>query len=256
MESHMLLQLTDLHLVASGALRPGVDPLANLDIAVELITSSASRPEAIILTGDLVDGGDPASYALLRQRTDIIRAATGAQVVFMPGNHDDRRAFRECLLDTEPSDAPIDQVHWLGGLRVISLDTVIPGSDGGSLTSPQLDWLGSLLATPAPDGTILALHHPPADSPIVPMAAIGLADRDRLESVIEGSDICLVIAGHNHHAGSAMFGRIPLWMGPALAYTADTMTEERFVGRPGSAFSRIDVCERKTLVTVVPVVSK
>jgi len=253
---HLLFQLSDLHLVAAGWLRPGVDPLENLDRAIELIVTSPSRPDGVLLTGDLADTGDATAYGLLLERVERLSAATGAGAVFIPGNHDERATFGRRLLGREQpdgSDTPIDQVHWFGELRVISLDTVIPGVDDGRLRDEQLSFLRDELATPAPDGTVLALHHPPVSSPIRSLAGMALAHPEGLADVISGTDVCLVVAGHNHHASAGMLGQVPVWVGPALSYRCDVLVEDEYVGLPGSAFTRIDVIDHEPLVTVVPV---
>ncbi|MHB1509464.1 MAG: metallophosphoesterase family protein [Acidimicrobiales bacterium] len=254
--NHLFLQLSDLHIVDRGPLPMGADPLANLDLAIDVIEASPSRPDGFLLTGDLADSGTPLAYSLLRGRIERLAGLSGAPVVVVPGNHDDRAAFRLELLGSyaaELTDTPIDQVHWFRGLRVISLDTVIPAHDGGTLREAQLRRLRDELATPARDGTILAMHHPPVASPIRSMAAMALDNPDELAAVIEGTDVCLIVAGHNHHASAGMLGRIPVWVGPALSYRSDPLFEDSYKGRRGSAFSRIDVADRQALVTVVPV---
>jgi 3',5'-cyclic AMP phosphodiesterase CpdA len=253
---HLLLQFSDIHLAPSAHHRVLVNSLANLDRAIELIVASPCRPEGILLTGDLADTGDPLAYQLLRERIAGLTAAIGTRAVYVPGNHDDRNVFREHLLppSTGRSAAdPIDQVHFFGGLRVISMDTTVPGTDAGALSGDQLDWLRSQLATPAPDGTVLALHHPPIGSPIEPMAALALAEPARLQAAIESSDVCLVVAGHDHHATAGMLGRVPVWISPALSYRSDALASAEYKPRAGSAFTRIDVIDRRPLVTVVPV---
>jgi 3',5'-cyclic-AMP phosphodiesterase len=256
-ERHLLLQFSDIHLVPDAHLRQLFDPLANLDRAIALITASRVRPEGILLTGDLADTGDPVAYRILSERVDMLTTAVGGAAVFIPGNHDDRKAFREHLFPSMPGDEspddPIDQVHFFGGLRVVSMDTTIPKNDAGSLSQAQLDWLRDELATPAPDGTVLAIHHPPVGSPIEPMARIALAEPERLEAVVQGSDVCLVVSGHDHHASSGMLGGIPVWVSPALSYRSDAMIESKYVALSGSAFTRIDVIDGRPLVTVVPV---
>ncbi|MGD0084381.1 MAG: metallophosphoesterase [Acidimicrobiales bacterium] len=255
-ERHLLLQLSDLHILPTGRLHSLGDPVEHLDRAIDLIKTSSSRPEAVLLTGDLTDAGDPAAYRMLRERIDGLCAATGAAAVFVPGNHDERSAFRTHLLGA-PEDvgheSPIDQVHWFGDLRVISLDSVIPGEDAGSLSEAQLEWLASELASVAPDGTVIALHHPPIHSPISTMDRIGLSDPGGLARVLDGSDVRLIVAGHNHHASAGMLGPVPVWVSPALSYRSDAMDESRYVGLTGSAFTRIDVIDGSPLVTVVPV---
>ena len=77
-----------------------------------------------------------------------------------------RRALRRDL--PEGSAATQDRVHDVAGLRIVSLDTSVPGYHHGELTDDQLAWLADVLATPAPHGTLLALHHPPIPIPMMP----------------------------------------------------------------------------------------
>jgi hypothetical protein len=85
------------------------------------------------------------------------------------------------------------------------------------------------------------------------MAALALAEPERLASAIEGSDVCLVIAGHNHHASSGILAGVPVWAAPSLCYRSHPLVEDAYVPLPGSAFTRIDVVDGRPLVTVVPV---
>jgi 3',5'-cyclic AMP phosphodiesterase CpdA len=251
---HLLFQLSDLHLRAEGRLPSGADPLENLDRAIDLIAASPSRPDGVLLTGDLADDGDPVAYGMLAERIDALTSATGTPVICIPGNHDDRLAFGRQLLGTRgDATGPIDQISWFGGLRVISLDSVVPGKDEGHLTDAQLQWLQGELEVAAPDGTIVAVHHPPITSPIRSMTEIALDDPEDLAGVIDGTDVCLVVAGHNHHGSAGMLRKVPVWVGPALSYRSDPLVEDRYVGLLGSAFSRIDVIDGRPLVTFVPV---
>ncbi len=260
---HLFLQLSDVHLRADASTLRGSDSLGNLDRAIAQIAASPARPQALVLTGDLADRGEPEAYEMLRRRVGRLGEQLGAQVVYLPGNHDDRTAFRRHLLgpasgtgQSDPSDPsdPIRQVHWFGDLRLVSLDTLVPGDDAGALAPSDLDWLAAQLADrQAECGTVVALHHPPITSPIESMAKIALARPGDLEAVVAGSDVSLVLCGHNHHATTGMLGNIPVFAAPALAYRADAMIESQFVGRPSSAFARIDVVDRHPLVTVIPV---
>ena len=93
------------------------------------------------------------------------------------GNHDNRAELRRLLLDEAPSMAPLDRVSMIDGLRIITLDTSVPGHHYGEITAAQLDWLADELATPAPDGTILALHHPPIPSVLDLAVTVELRDQ-------------------------------------------------------------------------------
>jgi 3',5'-cyclic AMP phosphodiesterase CpdA len=252
LRSYLLVQISDIHLTTNGTLPPGVRPRDNLVRALGVLESSGMRPDVILLTGDLANSGDAACYDDLRALVAGSAKPSHATVVYLPGNHDDRPAFRRHLLDLD-GDAPVNQAHWHDGLRVIALDSIVPGHDHGALPDEALDYLRAELATPAPDGTILALHHPPITSPIKPMAAIALRDPGRLRDVIEGTDVRLIVAGHSHHEALGVLGTTPVWVSPATAYRLDTTSTDAYRSYPGSAFSRIDLTPDGPVVTVVQV---
>jgi 3',5'-cyclic AMP phosphodiesterase CpdA len=179
--------------------------------------------------------------------------ALGGEVVYLPGNHDQRSAFRTQLLGQDASSAPINQVHWIGGLRVVLLDSVVTGEDFGELDDGTLAFLSDAIAAPAPDGTVLALHHPPIPSPVRPMARIMLRHPERLAGAIEGSDVRLVLAGHNHHGMTGTLASIPVWVSPATAYEMDVLSRDAIHGVPGASISQIDLSGGDARVSTIRV---
>ena len=57
-----------------------------------------------------------------------------------------------------------------------------------------LRWLAEELASPAPHGTILALHLPPVPSVLDLSVLVELRDQAALAEVLEGSDVRSIIA--------------------------------------------------------------
>lgn len=218
---HFLLHVSDTHFIGDGLLYGGVDVERHLTELLSQFERSHARPEAIVITGDLADQGDPAAYRRLRGIVEPVAVRLGATVIWVMGNHDSRAAVRVCLLDQEPSSDPLDQVHWLGGLRVISLDTSVPGRHRGELTEHQLVWLAAELATPAPEGTILAMHHPPVPSVLDLAVLVELQDQQSLAEVLMGTDVRTVLAGHLHYSTAATFAGIPVSVASASCYTQD-----------------------------------
>jgi 3',5'-cyclic AMP phosphodiesterase CpdA len=254
MGSYLLVQISDIHLTADGSLPPGVRPRDNLVRGLRMLEETGIRPDVFLLTGDLADAGEPACYDDLATTLTAAAAEIGASVIYLPGNHDDRATFRRHLLGGT-GDGPINQTHWRGGLRIIALDSTIPGEDGGALDDQTLSYLRSEISTAAPDGTVVALHHPPFPSPIQPMAKIALRDPERLRDAIAGSDVRIVLTGHNHHEALSTIGSIPVWGSPATAYRGDITSSQVFRKLPGSAFSQIDLSPARTTVTVLPITS-
>lgn len=242
---HFLLHVSDTHFVGEGRLFGLVDAEAHLLALLEQFEAAHARPEAIVFTGDLADKGDPVAYRRLRALVEPIALQIGAELIWVMGNHDDRAAFRASLLDEPPSAEPVDAVHWLGGLRVIALDTTVPGAHHGALSDGQLAWLADELAVPAPEGTILAMHHPPVPSVLDLAVLVELQQQHRLAAVLAGSDVRTILAGHLHYSTTATFAGIPVSVASASCYTQDLAVP------PGSMQSR-DGAQAVNLVHVYP----
>jgi Icc protein len=257
---HTLIQLTDLHLVAEpGELRHGVDPALALARALASVEESGVRPAALLFTGDLADAGEPGAYERLREIVEPVARRLGAPALFAMGNHDDRAALRRHLLGVpvrgEPGDtAPLDHVTWVGGLRIVVLDSTVPGHVHGELSPAQLAWLEAELAEPAPAGTVLALHHPPLPTSSRLSAGIQLQDRATFGAILAGTDVRVVLAGHTHVVSAGAVAGIPVWIGGATSYISDALVPaggERTLNAP--SVSRIDLFADAVVTAAVPV---
>jgi Icc protein len=219
--NHTIIQISDTHLVADGLMHDRVDTAARLERMLAKIEASAWRPELLLLSGDLADHGEAGAYTRLREIIEPVATRLGAQVAWMPGNHDDGETLRRELLGVEPDGRPLDRVVWLGDLRVITLDSTAAPLHHGELADEQLAWLAQQLATPAADGTVLAIHHPPLPSSSDFATALSLREPQRLADVLRGSDVRIVLCGHLHTVIAGTLGGIPVWSGPAMAYYGD-----------------------------------
>lgn len=251
---HFLLHLSDPHLVGGPEpLHGAVDSEARLVQLFEEVLASGARPEAVIFTGDLADRGDPEAYAKLRAIVDPACRGLGAQVIWAMGNHDNRANFRAGLLDQPPSDSPVDHSYYVNGLRIITMDTSVPGFHHGELSEHQLDWLSAELATPAPDGTILALHHPPVPSVLDLAVLVELRGQAALAAVLRNSDVRAILGGHLHYSTTASFAGIPVSVASATCYTQDlNVAVGGTRGRDGGqAFNLVHVYEHTIVHSVV-----
>jgi Icc protein len=220
----VLLHLSDTHLRAAGSRLFGtVDSARYLEDAIAAIEASGIRPDAVVFTGDLADRGESAAYETLRDLVEPFAAALDARLLWVAGNHDDRAALRAVLLDDERTDptAPVDRVDELDGLRIVTLDSTVPGHHHGEITASQLSWLQDVLATPAPLGTVLAMHHPPVPSVLPLASSVELRDQAKLKAVLRGSDVRTILAGHLHYSTFATFAGIPVSVASATCYTQD-----------------------------------
>lgn len=252
---HVVAHLSDPHLLADGVRQYGVvDTEAGVVRALERLAHVDPPPQALVFTGDLADRAEPAAYARLRALVEPAAAAMGAQVVWVMGNHDERAPYSEGLFD-EASDAPQDRVHEVDGLRIVSLDTSVPGYHHGELTNDQLTWLADVLSTPAPHGTLLALHHPPIPVPMLRAAEIiELADQQHLADVLAGTDVRAILGGHFHFSTYSTFAGVPVSVASASCYTSDPAPVARFVsGVDGhQAVTMMHLYADRVVHTIVP----
>lgn len=213
------------------------------------------RPDAVVFTGDLTDLGEPEAYRALREAVEPWAERLGAPVVWVAGNHDERPAMRAALLGAEASEEPVTSVHDLGGLRLIALDSTVPGWHHGDLDRSQLEWLRSELATPAPLGTILALHHPPLPTHIPFFDILELRDQAGLAEAIAGSDVRAILAGHLHYSTSGTFAGVPVSVAAASCYTMDLARPADEVNGmdAGRSFHLVHIWDDTITHAVVPV---
>lgn len=254
---HFILHISDTHFVADNELLHGaVDSDENLRQLFKDFAKAQARPEAIVFTGDLADTGREDAYSRLKALVEPAAAEIGAKVIWVMGNHDTRTPFRRILLDSDAGEESVDMVHDVNGLRIIALDSTVPGHHYGEISDEQFAWLEDVLATPAPHGTLIALHHPPVPSThsmIVEM--FELRDQARFEEAIRGTDVRGILGGHFHFSTFSTFADVPVSVASATCYTQDlNVASGTMRGQNGAqAFNLVHVYDDRVLNTVVPI---
>lgn len=219
--THVIAHISDTHLLGGDRkLFSTVDVAQNLTRILDRLRAGDQHIDALVFTGDLADVAEVDAYQLLRRLVEPVAAEMGAELIWVMGNHDERAPYSRELFDDE-SDGPQDRVYNVGGLRIISLDTSVPGYHHGAITDAQLAWLKAELASPAEHGTVVAMHHPPleAHNPLVRL--IGLEQPSRLAEVIAGTDVRTILAGHLHYSSFGQFAGVPVSVASATCYTVD-----------------------------------
>jgi 3',5'-cyclic AMP phosphodiesterase CpdA len=250
---YTIVQISDPHVPADGFLFDRVDARARVQASFDMIAAAGCSPDVLVLSGDLADRGEAEAYVRLRPVIDAALRRFDAKLLVAPGNHDDRALLRVHLLGRDPERGPLDEVMRIGGLRLISIDSSVPGEDHGELGDGQLDALASELADPAADGTVLVVHHPPIWSTTPMSELVALRDPERLAAVIRDTDVRLVLSGHTHRVSAGTLAGVPVWVGPSTGSHADVLVRDGFRGHAGGGFTRIDVIDGSEIVaTFVP----
>jgi len=219
-----LLHLSDTHLLAGDRSLFGVlETEKKLDEVFQRVSDSELNIAAVVITGDLVDLGEPEAYRKLAGIVNPWAESLGAEVVWVMGNHDERQAFSEILMGQPASLEPQDRVYEWQGLRLIALDTSVPGFHHGQLTAHQLAWLREQLNTPASLGTLIAMHHPPLPTAAPLMGIIELDDQGAFWDAIAGTDVRGILAGHLHHITFTVSHGVPVSVAAGMCYNIDLL---------------------------------
>lgn len=198
----IIAQISDLHVSAPGEPIYGrIDTGAALARCVDHIMRLPVRPDAVVASGDLVNAGTGEEYGLLRH----LIAPLPMPVYLMPGNHDDAAALRSVFSGRGyfPETGKLNYTFVMAGLRLIMLDTVVAGEDGGMLGAQQIEWLEKLLASESDRPCVIFLHHPPFATGMAYMDEIALAAEDaaKLGAIVaRHSCVQRISCGHVHRA--------------------------------------------------------
>lgn len=236
-----ILHLSDTHVSATGTDVDGVDAIAALD---RILVDARHVPDldAVIVSGDIADDGSTAGCNAVLDRVGAFAAVNGIPHIYSTGNHDARSAFREVLgsghLGPDGSDrgqslGKTDRcaaISYIRGLRVITLDSLVPGHTHGFIDADELARLSDELASPAPRGTVLVFHHPPLHLASLPrVAEVVLQNISDLADVVRGSDVCAILTGHLHFQVSGNLAGVPVWVTPGVVTRIDTTAPPHLV---------------------------
>jgi Icc protein len=231
--THRILHLSDTHVSRTGPDEDGADGLAALK---GLLYDVRRVPDLdlVVVSGDVADDGSEQGCRAVRDVVGEFAAARGIPQIYSTGNHDRRDGFTAALgsghlgADGSPIgrsadlDDVIAAVSDVNGLRVITLDSLVPAETYGVLGREQLDWLAGELATPAPAGSVVVLHHPPVSLDAVPfMRSVVLQRPEELGNALAGSDVQAVLCGHLHHQLTGRLGETPVWVTPGVITRID-----------------------------------
>jgi Icc protein len=218
----IIVQISDPHVGAPGRLIHGcIDAAARLRRCVEHILELEPAPDVVVVSGDLVDEGVVEEYERLRE----LLAPLTMPVYLMPGNHDERAALRVAFRGHRyfPAEGALFYAVDTYPVRMIMLDTVVAGMDGGSLETEQLEWLSAQLAAAPDRPTVLFMHHPPLMTGIHGMDEIALdpGSISGLEALAaRHPQIERIACGHVHRPLHARWCSTTVTVCPSTAYQA------------------------------------
>jgi 3',5'-cyclic AMP phosphodiesterase CpdA len=215
----LIAQITDTHISTPGSVNDRYFRTPeHLERADAHLNRLAPRPDVVLATGDLVERGEPAEYTRLRSIVD--RLAMPLYVI--PGNHDAREPLARAFADRGylPQDGGF--LHYTvepWPVRLIGLDTLLPGQPGGRLCAERLGWLDARLGEAPRRPTVVFMHHPPFVTGMQAMDEMGLEGKAALADVIRAHpQVERVVCGHVHRPMTRRFAGTVATTCPATAH--------------------------------------
>ena len=212
----LIAQISDCHIVEHGdVMADRVDSSIGLRRAVARLNALGDDLDLVIATGVLVNDGRAEQYDRLAE----LLAPLAAPLLAIPGNHDDRTELRARfdLPDGSPEE-PIDHVVELDAVRLVCLDTTIPGRHDGGLSATQLAWLDRVLGADPHRRTVIVQHHPPFPSGIDSMDRYQLdGAAHEAQVVARHPAVAAILAGHYHRPITCGFGGTAAFCLPSTA---------------------------------------
>ena len=195
----LIAQITDCHIRDhGGSFAKLVDTTETLRRVVDHLMALDPAPDVVLATGDLTDDGTATQYSTLVE----VLAPIADRLFPIPGNHDECHRFREAFADLLPNDVATDHCSYVVDdhpVRLVALDTSLPGRHDGHFDPARERWLEDALATTPDRPTLVFTHFPPFETGLRFMDDAGLLDADRLRAVIRRHpQVRLLVTGHLH----------------------------------------------------------
>lgn len=204
----ILAQISDPHVTVG----PGDAGSAGaLRAAVDAVNSFTPSPDAVLLSGDIVEHATDAEYELAAE----LLAPLSMPVHLLAGNHDDPDGMRAHLGAPGRPGEPLQYSGPLGPLRLVACDTTVRGQNAGALGPERLAWLEAELAAERATPTLLAMHHPPVLVGVPVLDEIGLAEADRLavgELIAANPQVKAIVCGHVHRGATGAVAGCPVFV--------------------------------------------
>lgn len=215
----LICQITDLHITPKGAPLLGqIETADYLRKAVDHVNRLDPRPDVVLVSGDLTDKGSAPEYDHLRE----LLAGLAMPFYLIPGNHDARGSLRAAFPDHAylgAGDGFVNYVIEDWPVRLVALDSTIPGKPGGEMCPDRLAWLDATLAAAPDRPTIVFMHHPPFKTAVAHMDAMGLEGGPAMEAVIRRHpQVERVLCGHLHRPIQMRFGGSIASTAPSTAH--------------------------------------
>jgi len=195
----LIVQISDTHIAGSGKKTYGIAPMSeNLARCVDHINQCDPKPDVVLVTGDITSSGKMEEA----EQAASLLSNLQSPIYIIPGNHDTQESLEAAFPEQACpsgfrgfSNYAIDTFD----VRLIALDSTVPGAPGGEICQTRAAWLDARLSEDKERPTIIFMHHPPVKCGVLETDMDGFSGADRLGGVVEKyTNIEGIFCGHIH----------------------------------------------------------
>jgi 3',5'-cyclic AMP phosphodiesterase CpdA len=216
----LIAQISDLHTVSEEARCYGVVDTNELARrAISAINRLKTPPDAVIVTGDIIDTAKTEDYTVAR---DILGRL---EMPFFPvsGNHDLSAGLKVAFVNrpfaASPSPDRLCYAADIGAIRLVTLDSSVPRAPHGALSEEQLSFLDHELSVARNRPAVIAVHHPPIATGHTSMDRLGLRDPTGFAAVVRRHpNVLRILCGHCHRGIFGSFAGTIVAIAPAVGH--------------------------------------
>lgn len=195
----LIAQISDIHIAGWGKKTYNIAPMAeNLERSVDHINQLNPTPDVVIVTGDIAMEGLEEEV----ERAAKILDKLDMPYYVVPGNHDKISTLWTVMGGKACPAMPDGFINFVVDdydVRLIGVDSTVPGEPGGAICEKRAAWLDARLAEDTEKPTAIFMHHPPVKCGVLETDEDGFEGADRLAAVIEKyTNIERLICGHIH----------------------------------------------------------
>ena len=184
-----------------------------IDQIKKLMSKVNNKLDFIIITGDLVEGGNSEDYRELKRHLDEI--FKDIPYIVTLGNHDNKAEFYKGWFNKDLGNKPYNATMNIGDIKVISFDNSEYHNPNGVIDTDRCKWLREELKKDNDKNIILMLHHHLLKEQFnLPQVSYD----NEFEEIIKNSSIISIFSGHTHHPYRGEFMCKPYFTSGSLSF--------------------------------------
>ena len=213
----LIAHISDCHI----ALPPpaGSDRSGDLRRSVDYVNGLDPQPDLVVHTGDVAHDANPEEYA----EAISILGRLRARLVAIPGNRDDRAAFRKAFAGHLPDHCHDEFVQYAVATEhccALLVDSISTHSNKGRLCEARLAHFEALLDGAGDRPVAVFMHHPPFEvtESNYPVQFEDWGEVDAFSSIVaQHRNVKRIYCGHSHRTARGMVAGIEASTIPSMA---------------------------------------